>query len=330
MNSMNLLAFSMPSLPQIIIVGILLAVLMIFGGLAMFAKFFVKVEQGSALIKTGRGGSAVSFSGMMVIPIMHRQEFMDISVKRIEIFFVRVNNAAADVLQVAQSIGCRRASDIQSLVELFDSKFSEALKTVGKSFDFTELYTEREKFKNEILAHLGTDLNGYVLDDAAIDYLEQTELAKLDPNNILDAEGIKKITDLTAREAVLANDIAREKQKTIKKQDVEAREAILELERQPASAPKKSWASPKKTSCVRSSWPRRPKKRPTPSRPSVSPASAASKPPNASASSSWPTSPRKKPSKKNASRSKTSSASVWSSSGPWSKNRKKSKTPKRS
>ena len=257
MNSMNLLAFSMPSLPQIIIVGILLAVLMIFGGLAMFAKFFVKVEQGSALIKTGRGGSAVSFSGMMVIPIMHRQEFMDISVKRIEIyrhgseglickdnvradikvaFFVRVNNAAADVLQVAQSIGCRRASDIQSLVELFDSKFSEALKTVGKSFDFTELYTEREKFKNEILAHLGTDLNGYVLDDAAIDYLEQTELAKLDPNNILDAEGIKKITDLTAREAVLANDIAREKQKTIKKQDVEAREAILELERQQEEA----------------------------------------------------------------------------------------------
>ena len=257
MNSMNLLAFSMPSLPQIIIVGILLAVLMIFGGLAMFAKFFVKVEQGSALIKTGRGGSAVSFSGMMVIPIMHRQEFMDITVKRIEIyrhgseglickdnvradikvaFFVRVNNAAADVLQVAQSIGCRRASDIQSLVELFDSKFSEALKTVGKSFDFTELYTEREKFKNEILAHLGTDLNGYVLDDAAIDYLEQTELAKLDPNNILDAEGIKKITDLTAREAVLANDIAREKQKTIKKQDVEAREAILELERQQEEA----------------------------------------------------------------------------------------------
>ena len=64
------------------------------------------------------------------------------------------------MLQVAQSIGCRRASDIQSLVELFDSKFSEALKTVGKAFDFTELYTEREKFKNEILAHLGTDLNG--------------------------------------------------------------------------------------------------------------------------------------------------------------------------
>ena len=239
----------------VIIVACIFVVLLAF--LAMLAKFFVKVEQGTALVRTGFGPTKVSFSGTSVIPIMHRQEFMDISVKRIEIFrhgseglickdnvradikvafFVRVNNAAADVLQVAQSIGCRRASDINSLVELFDSKFSEALKTVGKSFDFTELYTEREKFKNDILAHLGTDLNGYVLDDAAIDYLEQTELAKLDPNNILDAEGIKKITDLTAREAILSNSIAREKEKTIKKQDVEAKETVLELERQQEEA----------------------------------------------------------------------------------------------
>ena len=182
---------------------------------------------------------------------------MDISIKRIEIyrhgseglickdnvradikvaFFLRVNNDEKDVLQVADSIGIRRASDPEALIELFDAKFSEALKTVGKNFDFTDLYTERDKFKDEILAHIGTDLNGYVLDDAAIDYLEQTDLAMLDPNNILDAEGIKKINDLTAQEAIRSNDILREKEKTIRKQDVEAREAILELDRQQAEA----------------------------------------------------------------------------------------------
>ena len=59
---------------------------------------------------------------------------------------------------------------------------------------------------------------------------------KLDPRNIMDAEGIKKITDLTAREHILSNDITREKEKTIKKQDVEAREAILALERQQVEA----------------------------------------------------------------------------------------------
>ena len=82
-------------------------------------------------------------------------------------------------------------------------------------------------------------MNGYVLDDAAIDYLEQTPVDQLDFQNILDSEGIKKITDLTAKQRVLANNITREKEKTIKKQDVEAREAILELEKQQAEAEQK-------------------------------------------------------------------------------------------
>ena len=97
----------------------------------------------------------------------------------------------------------------------------------------------RNEFREQIVRIIGTDLNGYVLDDAAIDYLEQTDLEKLNPNNVLDAEGIKKITDLTANEATQANHIAREKEKTIRKQDVEAREAILSLDRQQAEAEEK-------------------------------------------------------------------------------------------
>ena len=89
------------------------------------------------------------------------------------------------------------ASQIETMRELFDAKFSEALKTVGKQFEFVELYDKREQFKEQILKVIGTDLNGYRLDDAAIDYLEQTRLELLNPNNILDADGIKKITELT-------------------------------------------------------------------------------------------------------------------------------------
>jgi uncharacterized membrane protein YqiK len=239
--------------------GIVLLVL--FGLLILVSRFYRKVGPEEALIITGVGGLRVATGrGTIVIPIAHRAEQMDLSVKRIEIarrgesglicrdniradievaFFVRVNNTREDILQVAQSLGCRRASEHQALVELFDAKFSEALKTVGKHFDFVDLYTERDKFKNEILKHIGTDLNGYILDDCAIDFLEQTPVEKLSANNILDAEGIKKITELTAREHVRANEITREKEKTIKKQDVEAQEAILELEKQRVEAVEK-------------------------------------------------------------------------------------------
>lgn len=147
-------------------------------------------------------------------------------------FFIRVNKTVEDVIHVAQSIGCKRASDPEQLQLLFDAKFSEALKTVGKHFEFVELYNSRSQFKEKILEEIGTDLNGYILDDCAIDYLEQTPLEHLNAENILDSEGIKKIIDLTAQQKVQANLIENEKKKTLKKQDVEAEETILELEKQ--------------------------------------------------------------------------------------------------
>ena len=139
---------------------------------------------------------------------------------------------------VAAKLGAKRASSRDALIELFDAQFSEALKTIGKKFDFVDLYTERDQFKVAITEVLGDaeDLQGYELVSTAIDYLEQTPVEALNPKNILDAEGIKKITDLTAREAIQANDIEREKEKAITKQDVEAREAILALERQQVEA----------------------------------------------------------------------------------------------
>lgn len=235
--------------------GVVIAFVIILGAatLILIIKCYRKVPQGLALVRTGQGGTQVSFTGKVVIPVLHQHEMMNISVKRIEIdrtgqnglickdnmradikvaFFVRVNPTEADVKKVAQSIGCDRASKQQDIEALFDSKFSEALKTVGKRFDFTELYEERDTFRDEIIKLIGTDLNGFSLEDAAIDYLEQTPLGSLDPDNILDIEGIEKITNLTAARAKEVNLIQREKERVIKQQDVEAREAILELERQ--------------------------------------------------------------------------------------------------
>jgi uncharacterized membrane protein YqiK len=241
----------------VMVVGLLFAVVLGFALLYMVVNCWRKVDQGTALIIVGGSKPTVHFSKAIVIPMIRKAEVMDISVRRIEIFrhgaqglvcmdnvradikvafFVRVNNNAEDVLRVAQSIGAARASETEKLEELFEAKFSEALKSVGKKFEFVALYTSREEFKEEILKIIGRDLNGYILDDAAIDYLEQTPMNQLDPHNILDSEGIKKITDLTAQQQILANSINREREKTMKKQDVEAREAILELEKQLAEA----------------------------------------------------------------------------------------------
>ena len=218
-----------------------------------------QVEQGKALIISSflTGTVRVSFTGSLVWPPFHKTEEMDISVKTIEIdrrgtdglicrdniradikvnFFVRVNKTQEDVIKVAQAIGCVRASSHETLENLFSAKFSEALKTAGKRLDFEDLYTKRNEFRDMIIEVIGTDLNGYQLEDCAIDYLEQTPLEHLDPNNILDAQGIRKITELTAIQHVKTNEFQNSEKKQIKKQDVEAAEAIYELERQQAEA----------------------------------------------------------------------------------------------
>lgn len=243
----------------LIIAGAAIFILLVIMG--MLATFYKKIPQGKAIVRTGVGGTKVAFNkGMYVIPIFHKMEIMDISLKKVQIermqhdglickdniradikvaFFVRVNKSINDVINVAQSIGCERASDISTLKDIFEAKFSEALKTVGKKFNFIELYEARREFRDEIINIIGTDLNGYVLDDCAIDYLEQTELQFLSSENILDSEGIRKITDLTAAQNIKSNLIRREEEKVIKKQNVEAREAILELERQLAEKEEK-------------------------------------------------------------------------------------------
>ncbi|MEU3123511.1 flotillin family protein [Streptomyces albidoflavus] len=225
--------------------------------LLVVTRLFRKVEQGKALIVSKVRSVDVTFTGQVVLPVLHKAETLDISVKTLEIsrtgreglicrdniradiriqFFLRVNKTVEDVIRVAQSIGTARASDAGALQEFFNAKFSEALKTVGKQLDFTDLYTQREEFRDRIIAVIGTDLNGYSLEDAAIDYVEQTPLAQLDAQNILDAQGIRKITELTAAEHVRTNEFQRHEEKEITRQDVDAREAILELERRRSDA----------------------------------------------------------------------------------------------
>ncbi|MBD3683906.1 hypothetical protein H3005_18815 [Stenotrophomonas sp. Br8] len=243
-------------LPFLFIVGCVLALLL--GVAGLFKAFYRKVDQGVALIVNDMSATPkVHFTGALIIPVLYRAELMRISLITLQIdrrgkeglicrdnmradiavaFYLRVNETQADVLRVAKAIGADRASDKHAVDELFNAKFSEALKTVGKKFDFTELFEKRQEFRDEIIAVIGNDLNGYVLEDVAIDYLEQTPKSLLDQFNILDAQGIRKITELTAAQNVVTNELEQNEKLAITKKNVEAREALLALERQQAEA----------------------------------------------------------------------------------------------
>ncbi|WOB82128.1 hypothetical protein [Providencia sp. PROV114] len=247
------LAALMPFLT--IIGGIILVILGFFG---LFKAFYIKVPQGTALIVNDMSSQPkVHFTGALVYPVIYKKEFMRISLLTLEVdrrgkdglichdnlraditvaFYLRVNETTEDVLKVAKAIGVDRASDHQAVSALFSAKFSEALKTVGKQLDLATLFENRQDFRDRIVDVIGKDLNGYALEDVAIDYLEQTPKSALDPNNIFDSEGIRKITEITAIHNIETNQKERDQELAIQKKNVETREASLALERQQADA----------------------------------------------------------------------------------------------
>jgi len=218
----------------------------------IFVLCIRKIQPGKAGIIVGVGGMRVSFDWMLRFPIFQSMELVDISVKKLEIarkgkdglvckdniradisvaFYIRVDATKESVQKVAQMLGSERVSDMNQLRELFESKFSEALKTAGKQMEFHELFTERTKFREQIQVTIGKDLDGFILQDVAIDYLEQTPLDQHDPSNVLDAEGIKKITEITQRERVLSNEFSQRAQVLVEKENADADIAKREQKR---------------------------------------------------------------------------------------------------
>ncbi|ALO44099.1 hypothetical protein CWB73_02960 [Pseudoalteromonas phenolica] len=242
--------------PILTVVGVAIAV--IFAVIMIVGKFYRKVDQGHALIiNKMKNEPDVTTTGGIVYPVIHKMEVMDISTKRMVLerrensglickdniradiaitFYIRVNENKDDILRVAKQVGCERASQPETLQELFEAKFSEALKTVGKQMNFEELFTHRNEFRDSIKEVIGQDLSGYTLEDVAIDYLEQTSINKLDPNNILDAEGIRRITEKTAEQNVKTNQLKCDEKAQIEIQNQEALEKSLEIERQKEDA----------------------------------------------------------------------------------------------
>lgn len=241
----------------LVIAGCALLVVILFWGYKKISGMLVKLEQGQVLLisnpfKSEADAVKVSWNGGVVFPLQ-KAETMDISVRTIDVdrrgkdglickdniradisvsFYIKVERKAESVLEVARNVGCDRAADLDTMKQLFSAKFSEALKTAGKQMEFEELYTKRAEFRDAVKEVIGSDLNGYHLEDVAIDHLEQTPLDDLDPNNMLDAEGITKITGRTGAQLIATNKLRANAEKEVERENTEKNDVLQELKRQ--------------------------------------------------------------------------------------------------
>ena len=69
----------------VLIAVIIFGVFLFIGIISSLIKMYRMAVLGEALVRTGMGGTKVSFSGMFVVPVLHKLEIMDITLKTIMI-----------------------------------------------------------------------------------------------------------------------------------------------------------------------------------------------------------------------------------------------------
>ncbi|MBM3838907.1 MAG: hypothetical protein FJ398_13260 [Verrucomicrobia bacterium] len=129
-------------------------------------------------------------------------------------FYIRVEASVESVRKVAQMLTPERVSDVEQLRELFEAKFSEALKTAGKQMEFHELFTERIKFRDEVQVEKENA-------DAEIAKREQKRRNDEDT-----AKQTRAVTEIKANEEAEARKVIEARRQEVEAKRLEADESI--------------------------------------------------------------------------------------------------------
>lgn len=151
--------------------------------------FFRSVEQGQAIIVLSPTNPQprVSFTGGVVMP-WHKAELIDLTEKTVElsvdaeskdgrglmarvIFRVKINRTPDDILEVARNLGCSQTFEPDIARKLFGGKFIEAVRVAARSYTLTELTEKQLEFSDSVKEAIGRDLDGYHLEDMAVESL---------------------------------------------------------------------------------------------------------------------------------------------------------------
>lgn len=234
-------------------------VVTIVGAVLTAMSFYRRTSADQAFVRTGLGKSRVVLDGgTMVIPGLHR--VLEINLKTMKLgvnprgqnalitrdnlranvlaqFYIRVQADEEHILNAARSLG-DSSVNAEAVEALVSEKLVSALRAIASQMDLFEIHTKRDEFAERVKEHVKTDLesNGLLLESVTISELDQTDPSELSDNNVFDAQGKRKITEITAAAAVERNNLERAAEQARKQQDVETRQRILELERQQAEA----------------------------------------------------------------------------------------------
>jgi len=237
----------------LVYVGLALFALIIIG--MVLAKLYVRASKEISFVRTGwRGQKVIMNGGALVFPVLNEYIPVNMNTLRLEVqrkneqaliardrmrvdvqaeFYVRVKPTEESIANAAQTLG-RRTMDPQSLKELVEGKFVDALRAVAAEMAMEELHEQRVNFVQKVQTAVSEDLlkNGLELESVSLTSLDQTDQKFFNPQNIFDARGLTKLIEEIEARRKLRNDIERDTEVEIQEKNLGAERKQLEISKQ--------------------------------------------------------------------------------------------------
>ncbi|HEY1720976.1 MAG TPA: flotillin domain-containing protein [Magnetospirillaceae bacterium] len=238
----------------LVVVAIVIAIIV-----WLFHWLYLRSSKERAFVRTGMGGQKVVMNGgAFVLPIIHDVIPVNMNTLRLEVsrgrdkalitkdrmridvtseFYVRVQPQAQAVASAAQTLG-QRTMQPESLKELLEGKFVDALRTIAAEMTMEEMHEKRGDYVRRVRANVAENLlqNGLELESASLTQFDQTAMEYFNPSNAFDAEGLTRLTEEIERRKKIRNDIEQDTMIQIRNKNLETEKLSLDIDLEAESA----------------------------------------------------------------------------------------------
>ena len=224
-------------------------------GIWAMNRLYRRSSKETSFVRTGLGGQKVVMNGgAFVLPIVHEVTPVNMNTLRLEVrrgrdsalitkdrmrvdvvaeFYVRAQATPAAIAAAAQTLG-RRTMQPESLKELVEGKFIDALRSVAAEMTMEHLHEKRGEYVRRVRQAVAEDLlqNGLELESVSLTGLDQTNMEFFNPSNAFDAEGLTRLTEEIERRKKIRNDIEQDTLIQIRNKNLEAERVQLDIDRE--------------------------------------------------------------------------------------------------
>ncbi len=208
-----------------------------------------------SFVRTGLGGEKVVMGGgALVLPIVHDVTEVSMNTLRLEVrrgreqalitrdrmridvtveFFVRVMPKEESVAAAARTLG-RRTMNPESLKDLVQGRFVDAMGLVAAKMSMEEIHEHRGRYISEVREQVADAMthNGLELEAASLTGLDQTDMKLFNPSNAFDAEGLTRLTEEIESRKKKRNDIEQDTAVAMRRKNLESEQLTLSIARE--------------------------------------------------------------------------------------------------